>query len=61
MLLTDLIGQPSQRIHVHVILILSDEKEKYDPIGFRDAILTGFEANNCSASDLEGVHKVTTI
>ncbi|XP_022667559.1 protein krasavietz-like [Varroa jacobsoni] len=34
-----------------------DEKEKYDPIGFRDAILTGLEANGCSASDLEGVHK----
>lgn len=41
------------------ILSNSDEKEKYDPIGFRDAILTGFEANNCSASDLEGVHKVS--
>ncbi|XP_018496999.1 protein krasavietz [Galendromus occidentalis] len=34
-----------------------DEKEKYDTIGFRDAILTGFENNKCVASDLDGVHK----
>lgn len=34
-----------------------DEKEKYDTIGFRDAILTGFDNNNCVASDLDGVHK----
>jgi len=34
-----------------------DEKEKYDPNGFRDAILTGFESTNCSPTDLEAVHK----
>lgn len=34
-----------------------DEKEKYDPIGFRDAILTGLESHKCSSEDLEGVHK----
>lgn len=34
-----------------------DEKEKFDPFGFRDAILIGFENNNCTADDLDGVHK----
>lgn len=34
-----------------------DEKEKYDPVGFRDAILSGFDGAGCSGSDLDGVHK----
>lgn len=42
-----------QRAHCPFLLPLSDEKEKFDPHGFRDAVIAGLE----KAEDLEQISK----
>jgi hypothetical protein len=37
-----------------LFLLIPDEKEKYDPAGFRDAVLVGL---NKAGSDLEAIYK----
>lgn len=41
-------------LRVRIILLFPDEKEKYDPAGFRDAVLQGL---NKAGTDLEAVSK----
>lgn len=36
------------------MLLIPDEKEKYDPAGFRDAVLVGL---NKAGNDLEAIYK----
>ena len=40
--------------HFYTFLILTDEKEKYDPNGFRDLVVKGL---NAAGTDLEQVSK----
>lgn len=36
------------------LFIITDEKEKYDPVGFRDSILAGFAE---AGDDLDSIYK----